>query len=167
MPNKRITQLNQLDVIANEDLFAVVDLDGQETKKVTFDGLKQNLPGTATGSAQNTYIVPVDITVQDSQELWLTGSTYENTSMIHLSWTGPTGNMDIFLPDATSETNTYRSIRLISDSTFSTSTIADLFPSASQTLDNSSGAYRINKAYEGIMVWSDGTEWFRIQSKAG
>lgn len=167
MPNKRITQLNQLDVIANEDLFAVVDLDGQETKKVTFDSLKQNLPGTATGSTQNTYIVPVDITVQDSQELWLTGSTYENTSMIHLSWTGPTGDMDIFLPDATSETNTYRSIRLISDSTFSTSTIADLFPSASQTLDNSSGAYRINKAYEGIMVWSDGTEWFRIQSKAG
>jgi len=167
MSDKRITQLNQLDEIANEDLFAVVDIDGQETKKVTFDGLKQNLPGTSTGSAQNTYIVPVDITVQDSQELWLTGSTYENTSMIHLSWTGPTGDMDIFLPDATSETNTYRSIRLVSDSTFSTSTIADLFPSASQTLDNSSGAYRINKAYEGIMVWSDGNEWFRIQSKAG
>ena len=167
MPDKRITQLNQLDEIANEDLFAVVDIDGQETKKVTFDGLKQNLPGTSTGSAQNTYIVPVDITVQDSQQLWLTGSTYENTSMIHLSWTGPTGDMDIFLPDATSETNTYRSIRLVSDSTFTTSTIADLFPSASQTLDNSSGAYRINKAYEGIMVWSDGNEWFRIQSKAG
>tara|TARA_B110000503_G_C7133139_1_gene407651 strand:- start:1055 stop:1162 length:108 start_codon:yes stop_codon:yes gene_type:complete len=29
-----------------------------------------------------------------------------------------------------------------------------------------SAAYVINKTYEGIQVWTDGTEWFIIQKKA-
>ena len=33
--------------------------------------------------------------------------------------------------------------------------------------DGGASSYTINKAYEGIMVWSDGVEWYRIQTKAG
>jgi hypothetical protein len=33
-------------------------------------------------------------------------------------------------------------------------------------LDGSTAAYVINKAFEGIQVWSDGVEWFIIQKKA-
>jgi len=83
-----------------------------------------------------------------------------------LSWTGGSGTAVYTLPDATTSNNTNRFIRFISDSTFATNTHVDLTPAAGQKLDDSSNAYRINKAYEGIAIWSDGTEWFVIQKKA-
>ena len=43
MPDKRITQLNPLSNPAGEDLFAVVDIDAQETKKTTFADLTGSL----------------------------------------------------------------------------------------------------------------------------
>ena len=43
MPDKRITQLNPLSNPAGEDLFAVVDVDAQETKKTTFADLTGSL----------------------------------------------------------------------------------------------------------------------------
>ena len=70
------------------------------------------------------------------------------------------------MPDATATNSTNRIIRIISDSTFTTSTHADLTPASGQNLDGATTAYRINKAYEGITVWSNGTEWFIIQAKA-
>ena len=66
----------------------------------------------------------------------------------------------------TTSTNTNRAFRIITDSTYTTNTKADLTPIAGQTLDGSSDAYRINKAYEGIKVFSNGVEWFIIQKKA-
>ena len=166
MPNKRITQLNQLDEIANEDLFAVVDLDGQETKKVTFDGLKQNLPGSTTGSTQNQYLVPTIITGSAGDRTALTSSIYENTGMFRLTWEGGNGIHQLILPDATSNTNAYRQIRFISDGTVTANDEFYLTCSLDQTLDGSSNEFQIDRSYEGIMVWSDGTEWFRIQTKA-
>ena len=46
------------------------------------------------------------------------------------------------------------------------STRVELTPTGSDTLDGISGAYVINKTYEGVQVWSDGIEWFIIQKKA-
>ena len=68
--------------------------------------------------------------------------------------------------DATTTNNQHRVIRFISDSTFITNTRVHLTPSGSQELDGSNSHYEINKAYEGIQIWSDGTEWFIIQKKA-
>lgn len=168
MSNKRITELTAQTTIDNSDVFAVVDVSQPKTNKVTFGSLKENLPGSSTTTTNNSYLVPVNITVSDGDEFFLTGSTYENTSMIHLDWSGINGTMNLYLPDATTETNTNRSIRFISDNTFSTSTRAELLPlsGSGQTVDGGSTSYTINKAYEGIMVWSDGTEWYRIQTKA-
>lgn len=51
MADKRITQLNELTTIADNDLFAVVDVSDRETKKVSYSNLKENLSDTLTESA--------------------------------------------------------------------------------------------------------------------
>jgi len=51
MADKRITELNNLSSIADNDLFAVVDVSDRETKKVSYSNLKENLSDTLTESA--------------------------------------------------------------------------------------------------------------------
>ena len=67
------------------------------------------------------------------------------------------------LPTAASHTN--RVIRFLSNSGYANATRTELTPIGGDTLDGSTGAYVINKQYEGIQVWSDGIEWFIIQKK--
>lgn len=169
MPNLPISGLPASDALTGAELFA--DVQGGVTKYTTLDDVTNYVTSSIEtynqNNTNNSYLVPVDITVQDGVDLYLTGSAYANTAMIHIDWTGANGTMDLFLPDATAAVNVNRSIRFISDSTFSTSTRAELTPLLGQTLDGSAGSYTINKAYEGIMVWSDGVEWYRIQTKAG
>lgn len=164
--DKRISDLNSVTTPQSNDLLAIVN--NNETKKITFGNLKENLPGSSTTTTHNSYLVPTTLTVQDGQEVYLTGSIYESTSMIRLDWSGATGTMNLYLPDATTSTNKHRALRLISNNTFSTSTRSELLPlkDSGQTLDGGASSYTINKAYEGIMVWSDGIEWYRVQTKA-
>ena len=75
---------------------------------------------------------------------------------------GGSGTATYTLPTATSSTN--RVIRFISDSSFETNTRVDITPAGSDNLDGANTA-TINKDYEGIALWSDGTEWFVIQKK--
>jgi hypothetical protein len=173
MADKRITQLNSLDTIADNDLFAVVDVSDNETKRVSLEVLKENLPGSSTNVTGNTYIVPEFLTISGSNsspypEYYLTGSSYENTSMIKVFWSGGNGEAHLILPDATTDTNQYRAIRLTMDANFASNDKAKLYgdPSLGQTLDGSSGGYTLDRAFEGIMVWSDGSNWIRIQTKA-
>jgi len=169
MPNLPISGLPASDALTGAELFA--DVQGGVTKYTTLDDVKNYVTSSIDDYTQNntfnSYLVPVNITVQDGIDLYLTGSAYANTAMIHIDWTGANGTMDLYLPDATAAVNVNRSIRFISDNTFETNTRAELTPLPGQTLDNSAGSYTINKAYEGIMVWSDGVEWYRIQTKAG
>ena len=58
-----------------------------------------------------------------------------------------------------------RSIRIISDSSTDANHNIDIVPAGSETLDGGTTGFTINRSYEGLMVWSDGTEWFVIQSK--
>lgn len=132
-----------------------------------------NLPGGQSGPTAATYLIPKNLTVYDDtnpiREFYITGSEYENVSFIKLSWSGNNGTCNINLPDCTASENVNRILGFISDGTFTTATHADLRPlkGSGQSLDGSTTqAYRINKAYEGIRVWSDGTEWFIIQKKA-
>ena len=171
MPNLPISGLPASDALTGAELFA--DVQGGVTKYTTLDDVTNYVTSSIEtynqGNTNNTYLVPVNITVQAAVNLTLTGSAYENTSMFKISWTGTNGTMNLYLPDATTATNTYRSIRFITDGTFSTSTRAELLPLAGsgQTFDGGAGSYTINKAFEGIMVWSDGSNWYRIQTKAG
>ena len=158
MANKKISALNAV-TAANIDGTEVLPIvHSSETKKVTSLELQRYIvnhlePTTATVSVAGGAID-------------LDASTYDEAELIVLSWSGSNGTVELTLPDATATKNLNRVKRIISDSTFSNSTHADLTPVSGQNLDGSSSAYRINKAYEGIMVWCNGTEWFIIQQKA-
>ena len=171
MPNLPISGLPASSTLQGDELFA--DVQGGVTKYTTLDDVTNYVTSSIDtyhqNNTDNSYLVPVNITCQDLDEIHLTSSAYLNTSMFKLTWTGDTGTMNMYLPDATLEINTYRTIRFITNGTYSTSTRTELQPSGSQTLDggvDADGKYTINKAYEGIMVWSDGTEWYRVQTKA-
>jgi D-alanyl-D-alanine carboxypeptidase len=158
MADKKISELN---------LAAASDLDGSEviaivhsseTKKTTLSNLETLIV---------THLTATNITVvSGGGSIDLGDSAYDNAEMIKLSWSGGSDTIEITLPDATATKNLNRQIRLITDSSYTTNTHADLTPISGQTLDGEESHYRINKAYEGITVWCDGTEWFIIQAKA-
>ena len=120
---------------------------------------------TKQSTVQNivNYIVPTSLTVTQGTTVNLSDSAYATSELIELSWSGATGTMVLNLPTASQHPN--RVMRFISDSTFAAATRVELTPSGVENLDGSSSPYVINKPYEGIQVWSDGTEWFIIQKK--
>jgi len=139
---------------------AATELQGDENIVVVQNGI------TKQSTVQNivNYIVPTSLTVSEGTTVNLSDSAYATSELIELSWSGATGTMILNLPIAASNVN--RVMRFISNTGFSASTHADLTPQGGDTLDGSTNKYRINKAYEGIQVWSNGTEWFIIQKKA-
>jgi len=149
MANKKISELTSATALQGDESIVVVQ--GGTSKKSTLHNIKN-------------YIVSVHLTAEADVDVNL--GTYDDTRMFKFSWTGGNGTAVYTLPDAT--TNANRIIRFIADSTFTSSKHVDLTPISGQTLDGgaSSNRYRINKDYEGIAIWSDGTEWFIIQKKA-
>jgi len=171
MPNLPISGLPSSSTLQGDELFA--DVQGGVTKYTTLDDVTSYVSSSIEvynqTNTNNSYIVPVPITVSAGDTINLSDTIYQNASMIELSWSGGTNpDVTLNLPDATNANNTYRTIRFISNATFiNASHHVDLTPTGGQTLDGSTNPYVINKAYEGIMVWSDGVEWFIIQKKAG
>jgi len=136
------------------------ELQGNEIIPLVQGGLTKQ----TTASKFKNYFVSTDITAQAGVDVDLNAAIYDDTFMFKLSWTGGNGTAVYTLPDAVAHAN--RKIRFISDSTFNSQDHLDVTRAAGQTLDGSSGRYRINKDYEGITVWSDGVEWFILQKKA-
>jgi len=136
------------------------ELQGNEIIPLVQGGLTKQ----TTASKFKNYFVSTDITAQAGVDVDLNAAIYDDTFMFKLSWTGGNGTAVYTLPNAVAHAN--RKIRFISDSTFNSQDHVDVTPAAGQTLDGSSGHYRINKDYEGITVWSDGVEWFILQKKA-
>ena len=155
MADKKISELTEATEINSTDVFPFVQTG--TTKKIQFSNIQKEIIN---------YLVPTHITAQADTPIDLGDSTYDSSEMIKLSWSGDSGASVFTLPDATSENNQNRLIRFISDSTCHTSTRVQLTPLVNQDLDGASTSYEINKAYEGIQVWSDGTEWYIIQKKA-
>lgn len=158
MANKKISQLTAVTAANIDGTENMPIVHSSETKKITTTELQHYFVN---------HLDPTTLTVSVAGgTIDLNDSTYDEAELIVLSWSGGNGTMELTLPDATATKNLNRVKRIISDSTFSNSTHADLTPASGQNLDGSSSAYRINKAYEGIMVWCNGTEWFIIQAKA-
>ncbi len=149
--SKKISQLNAATELQGTESFALVQ--SSETKKATI-------------SQVINYIHNTDITASAGVNLDLDDSLYDNSRMIKLSWSGGSGNMVLSLPDATTSKSTNRIIRIVTNGGFNTNTRVRLTPIAGQTLDGSSDYYELNVSYEGLMLWSDGAEWFIIQKKA-
>ena len=155
--SKKISQLTAVssaNITGSEDL-AIVQ--SSETKKTTLNDVQHYVVN---------HLDPTALTVSLDQTIDLGLSTYDESELIVLSWSGDDGNMVLTLPDATDTKNLNRVKRIISDSTFSNHTKARVTPYGSQNLDGQNNRYEINKAYEGIQVWCNGTEWFIIQKKA-
>lgn len=157
MADKKISQLNAVDAanITGSEQIPIVQ--SNETKKTTLEDVQHYIinhlePTTLTVSAGNTYD--------------LGDVAYDEAELIVLSWSGVNGTATLTLPDVTLSKNLNRAKRLITDSTFSNSTHADLMPYSTQTLDGNNTAFDLNRAYEGIKIWNNGTEWFIIQKKA-
>lgn len=146
---KKISQLNAITIIQEDDLLAVVE--GSETKKAEVYQLEN-------------YLIPKNITMSAGSTVNLSDSVYNKSMLIRLTWSGAAGTATLNLPSAASSTN--RVMRFLSNGGFAVSTRVNLTPINSQTLDGSTDPYVINIEYEGIQVWSDGVEWFIIQKKA-
>ena len=156
--SKKISQLTAITAsdISGSEPIALVH--SSETKKATLTEVQAFIVN---------HLDPVTLTVSVAGgTIDLNDSTYDEAELIVLSWSGANGTVELTLPDATATKNLNRTKRIISDSTFATATHADLTPRAGQNLDGSSSAFRINRAYEGIKIWCNGTEWFIIQSKS-
>lgn len=157
MADKKISQLNAVNAanITGSEQIPIVQ--SNETKKTTVDDVQNYIinhlePTTLTVSAGNTYD--------------LGDAAYDEAELIVLSWSGGIGTATLTLPDVTLSKNLNRAKRFITDSTFSNSTHADLTPYSTQTLDGDNSAFDLNRAYEGIKIWGNGSEWFIIQKKA-
>lgn len=147
MADKKISQLGSATPLQGDETFPIVQ--SSVTKKAEIYDI-------------HNYIVPTNLTVLNGSTVNL--SDYPNAFLIKLTWSGGIGNMTLNLPSAASSVN--RTLRFASDSTFSSNTRVYLTPIGGDELDGSTGNYEINKAYEGIKIWSDGSEWFIIQKKA-
>ena len=154
MPNLPISGLPSSSTLQGDELFA--DVQGGVTKYTTLDDVTSYVSSSIEvynqTNTNNSYIVPVPITVSAGDTINLSDTIYQNASMIELSWSGGTNpDVTLNLPDATNANNTYRTIRFISNATFiNASHHVDLTPTGGQTLDGSTNPYVINKAYEGI-----------------
>jgi hypothetical protein len=147
---KKISQLTAATELQGTETFAVVQ--SNETKKGTI-------------SQVINYIHATNITVSSGDTVDLDDAAYDETRLIKLTWSGGSGNMTMTLPDATTSKNTNRLIRFVTNGGFNTNTRVNLTPLAGQELDGSSSSYELNVAYEGLMLWSSGTEWIIIQKK--
>ena len=89
-----------------------------------------------------------------------------DNNIVEIGWTTGNGTYVLFLPTATGD-NEYRNIRFVTNSTFpnGASHKAQITALPGETIDGAS-FFEISKTYEGVSVWSNGTEWIVIQAKA-
>ena len=149
MANLKISQLPVSTALQGDE--AIVVVQSNTTKQSTVQNILN-------------YIVPTSVTVSSGQTVNLSDSVYATSELIKLTWSGANGTMILNLPSAANNQN--RVMRFLSNAGFATATRVELTPIGGDELDGSTSAYVINKAFEGIQVWSDGVEWFIIQKKA-
>ena len=130
---------------------------------ITSPSYKLDVSGSINHAGAS-YIVPATTSGASGATTVLTGTTFDNATLIKASHDNvTTGDYTLELPAASSSTN--RTIRIISDSSTDANHNIIIAPTSGDTLDGGASGFTINRNYEGLMVWSDGTEWFIIQSK--
>ena len=152
MSNLKISELPQSTPLLGAELFAIVQ--GGITKQASLNQF-------------HNYVVSYPLEVSPNTVVNLGDAIYDNVLLFRLTFNASGGGsqqMTLNLPDATQ--NVDRIIRVVSNGGFTSNTQVHLTPINGQTIDGSTNSYNINTSYEGIMVWSDGLEWFIIQKKA-
>lgn len=93
-------------------------------------------------------------------------STYSaNNNIVEIGWTGGNGTYVLNIPSAA--TIPYRNIRFVTNSSFpnGASDKVQITAQSGETIDGAA-FFEISKQYEGVSIWSNGTEWIVIQAKA-
>ena len=93
-------------------------------------------------------------------------STYSaDNNIVEIGWTGGNGTYVLNIPSATAIP--YRNIRFVTNSTFpnGASDKVQITAQSGETIDGAA-FFEISKIYEGVSLWSNGTEWIVIQAKA-
>jgi len=157
MADKKISQLTAV---------AAANITGSEDLPIVQTGTTKKTSLTDVQHYIINHLDPTTLTVSAGNTYDLGASIYDEAEIIVLTWSGGAGTATLTLPDVTATKNLNRAKRFITDSTFSNSTHANLTPYGSQTLDGANSAFDLNRAYEGIKIWGNGTEWFIIQQKA-
>jgi len=111
------------------------------------------------GPGGEALLIPEFITVGPGTSTTITTSK----NIIDLTWSGGSGTAILTLPSATAIP--YRFLRIVNNSTVTAQDKVDIYAPGSETIDGAA-FYRINKVYNGIAVWSDGSNWIVIQAKA-
>lgn len=84
-------------------------------------------------------------------------------NIVDLTWSGGSGTHTLTLPSAAAIP--YRFLRIVNDATVGSQDKVDVAAPGTETIDGAA-TYRINKPYNGIAVWSDGSNWIVIQAKS-
>ncbi len=146
MADTKISNLPRAEVLNGTEIIPIVQ--GDETRKIA---LKE----------ANTYLESINLVNSDGEEFNLTVS---NKTFYKLTWTGGNGFSAIFLPLASQSEN--RVYRFICDGTISANKYVKIKAKTGETIDGDDSPFTINRPYEGLQVWCDGTEWYIIQQKA-
>lgn len=119
------------------------------------------------GSAADTYIIENGITKLIPEFITIgpgTTTVYtSNRNMVDLDWVGASGVHVFQLPEA--DAIPYRVIRIVNNSTVTANDKVHVSPIIPETVDGDP-YYVLNKPYNGVTVWSDGTNWTVIQAKS-
>lgn len=119
---------------------------------VTIENTLNNVGGVAT-------LEPEFMTVGPGGSSTITTSK----NIVDLTWSGGSGTHDLTLPSAAAIP--YRFLRIVNDSTVTAQDKVDIYAPGTETIDGAA-FYRINKEFNGVAVWSDGSNWFVIQAKS-
>ena len=84
-------------------------------------------------------------------------------NMVDIDWTGGPGTYVLNIPSATEIP--YRVIRVSNNATVGANDKVHVTPPLGETIDGAS-FYNIQKPFNGISAWSDGTRWVVIQAKS-
>ena len=103
--------------------------------------------------------IPTSITATPGGTLNLAS----NIDFVYFTWSGGSGTYTLNLPIAS--THAYKIIRFVNDSTISANDKIHIQGSLGDTVDGGL-FYALNKPYNGVQVWSNGSEWIVIQAKA-
>ena len=124
--------------------------------------VKVNFGSTAaSGNEGLAYLTPQLITAAPAAS----DNVNADHNLVLISWSGANGNFTLNLPLASANTN--RLIRITTDGSLSSGAgdKIDITATGGETIDGNA-SFQISKQYEGLAIFSTGSEWIIVQAKA-
>lgn len=128
--------------------------------------LKINFNDTAAGGNEGlAYLTPQLIAGSGPNPGPFEANVDPNYNLVLLSWNGPNGVFTLNLPLASA--NTHRLIRITTDGSLNSGAAdkIDITATGGETIDGAA-SFQISKRYEGLAIYSTGSEWIIVQAKA-